>query len=813
MQDFRLALRRLWARPGFAAVAIGTLALGIGANAAIFSVVRAVLLAPLPFAAPDRLARVLGYDLEEREIDNLSPADYLDFQRESKAFERMGAHGWVGSFTIGAAGGDTERVGGVNVTEGFFPTLGIQAPLGRVFTPADDAPGAAMTVMLSDGFWRRRFGGDPGIIGTQVLINARPATVVGVLPPSYRHIEWNPDRSADVFAPYGFDPAEANRGGHFIRAVGRLAPGASIEQANAELAGIAARLERDYPTSNHRQSVEVSALQESLVRDVRRSLVVLSAAVALVLLIACANLANLLLAAGTGRQREFAVRTAMGAVRRRLVAQLLTESLVLSGLGALAGLGLALWATRATALLAAANIPRAADVRIDGSVLGFVALAAVATAMLFGLVPALQLSKGALHDVLKEGGRAPGGVMRRRARESFIAVQVALAIVLLVGASLLVRSLWKLQSVPPGFAPMRLTAMDVSLPTAIYEEGQQIPFYQRLEERVRTMPGVTEIGAINILPLSANYDSRGIQVEDHPRPEGQGFGPQARSVTPGYFRAMGIPLVRGRLFEPRDAENAPLVVVISEAMAKQYWPDGEDPVGRRITFNSGIAREQQRVVGGAGSREVIGIVGDVHHLGLDEEDVPMFYTPHTQQPSYHTMTLVVRTSADVPGLVSAVRGELKQMDAGVPLYQARTIEQVLSRVTAQPRLRASLVALFAGLAFLLAALGVYGVVSYVVSQRTHEIGVRMSLGAGTREVVGLLLGDGMRPVLLGVAAGLAGAWMASRALTTLLYDVSPGDPISYAAAAAGLTAAALIATLIPARRALQVDPASSLRSE
>jgi putative ABC transport system permease protein len=276
---------------------------------------------------------------------------------------------------------------------------------------------------------------------------------------------------------------------------------------------------------------------------------------------------------------------------------------------------------------------------------------------------------------------------------------------------------------------------------------------------------------------------------------------------------MGIPLVRGRLFEPRDAENAPLVVVISEAMAKQYWPDGEDPVGRRITFNSGIAREQQRVVGGAGSREVIGIVGDVHHLGLDEEDVPMFYTPHTQQPSYHTMTLVVRTSADVPGLVSAVRGELKQMDAGVPLYQARTIEQVLSRVTAQPRLRASLVALFAGLAFLLAALGVYGVVSYVVSQRTHEIGVRMSLGAGTREVVGLLLGDGMRPVLLGVAAGLAGAWMASRALTTLLYDVSPGDPISYAAAAAGLTAAALIATLIPARRALQVDPASSLRSE
>jgi putative ABC transport system permease protein len=390
---------------------------------------------------------------------------------------------------------------------------------------------------------------------------------------------------------------------------------------------------------------------------------------------------------------------------------------------------------------------------------------------------------------------------------------VALAIVLLVGAGLLVRSLMRLQGVPPGFAPSRIVAMDVSLPTAVYPEGDQIPFYERLEDRVRSMTGVAEVGAVNILPLSANYDSRGVQVEDHPRPEGQGFGPQARSVTPGYFRAMGIPLLRGRLFERRDVEGAPRVVIISESMARQYWPDGEDPVGRRITFNSGIPPDQPRNVGGPGSREVIGIVGDVHHLDLNEAAVPMFYTPHAQQPSYHTMTLVVRQSQDVTGLASAVRGELRQMDAGVPLYQVRTIEQVLSRVTAQPRLRASLVAFFAGLAFVLAALGVYGVVSYVVSQRTHEIGVRMSLGAGASEVIRLLLGDGLRPVLVGVAMGLAGAWMASRSLGTLLYDVSPGDVVSYAVAATALSAAALLATLVPARRALRVDPAVALRSE
>lgn len=812
VQHLRLAVRRLGAAPGFAAVAIGTLALGIGANAAMFSVVRAVLLAPLPYHAPDELVRVVGFDEEEGEPGNLSPADYLDFARDTRTLARMAAHGFVGSATISGPEGDAERVGMVRVTHSFFPTLGVPAARGHLFTAEEDRPRAPRVAVISDGYWRRRFAAAPGVVGAQLRVNAESFTVIGVLPAAYRHIEEDPDRSADVFVPFGFDPAAAARSGRFIRAVGRLAPGASVDQARAELTAMAVQLEQQYPTSNHKERVLLTPLHDAVVAGARRSLVVLAAAVGLVLLIACANLANLLLAAGSGRQREFAVRTALGADRRRLIGQLLAESLVLSALGAVAGVALAAWGTRGATLLAAAAIPRTADIRVDLTVLVFVAVAAVVSALLFGLAPALHLSHTSLHGTLKEGGRSTGAVVPHQVRDVFMGTQVALAVVLLVGATLLVRSLWKLQDVPPGFSPAQVTAMDVSLPTALYPEGDQVPFYERLQERVRALPAVERVGAVNILPLSANYDSRGVQVEDHPRPEGQALSPQARSVTPGYFAAMGVPLLRGRLFDARDTPTSPLVVVISDSMARQYWP-GEDPLGRRITFNSGIPREQQREVGGPGSREVIGIVGDVRHLALDEAAVPMFYTPHAQQPSYHTMTLVVRGSGDVSGLESAVRAELRQMDAGVPLYQVRTIDQVLARVVAQPRLRAGLLTLFALLAAMLAALGVYGVVSYVVQQRTGEIGVRMALGASRRDVLAMMLGQGMRPVLAGVAVGLAGAWALSRTLQALLYGVTAGDAASYAVAAAGLTVAALAATLVPARRATSVDPAIALRGD
>jgi putative ABC transport system permease protein len=389
---------------------------------------------------------------------------------------------------------------------------------------------------------------------------------------------------------------------------------------------------------------------------------------------------------------------------------------------------------------------------------------------------------------------------------------VALAVVLLVGAGLLVRTLWALEGVPSGFSPSQVLAMDVSLPVATYEEGEQIPFYERLQQRIATLPGVTAVGATNILPLSGNYDSRGVQIDDHPKPDGQGEAPQARSITPGYFAAMGIPLLRGRLFDARDVEEAPRVVVISEAMARRYWP-GEDPLNRRITFNSGIPRALQQVVGGPGSREIVGIVGDVRHLELDESEVPTFYTPHAQQPSYHTMTLVVRSPQPATTLTGAVRGSLKEMDATVPLYQVRTLDQVLSRAVATPRLRASLIGLFALLAALLAALGVYGVMSYLVTQRTHEFGIRMSFGATGADVRRLVLTDGLRPVAIGLVAGALAASALARIAEAFLFAVSPWDPVSYAAAVVVLLAAALTATLVPARRAVRVDPMTALSIE
>ena len=809
MATLRAAWRQLRHRPGFTLVAIGTLALAIGANTAVFSLVEAVLLRPLPFAEPDALIQVRGYDADDNEVGNLSPADFLDFASETRAFVRMGAFGFVGSFTVAGPAGDAERVGGVNVTEGLFPTLGVSAALGRVFSPADDEPDAPATVVLGDGFWRRRFAGDPGVVGTSVLINARPTTVIGILPARYRHVEESPDRSADVFVPWGFNRAAANRGGHFIRVVGRLAPGVSIDAARAELDTIAARLERDYPVSNHGMGVRLSPLSEAVIAGARQSLLLVSAGVALVLVIACANLANLLLAAGAGRQRELAVRMALGATRARLVRQLLGESLVLGSAGAAAGVALAWWASRVLVRLSAANLPRLSDAGINEAVLAFAAACGVGSALAFGALPAWQLSRDVLHEALAASGRQPIGSVRRNAREAFIALQVALAVVLLVGGALLARSLWALERVPSGFVSTQVLAMDVSLSTATYAEGEQIPFYERLQQRIAAMPGVTAVGATNILPLSGNYDSRGIQIEDHPKPDGQGEAPQARSVTPGYFAAMGIPLLRGRLFEARDREGAPPVVLISDAMARRYWP-GEDPIGRRITFNSGIPRPEQQVVGGPGSREVIGIVGDVRHLDMDEREVPMFYTPHAQQPSYHTMTLVARSAGAAASLPPAVRAALREMDGGVPLYQVRSLDQVLSRAVATPRLRAALIGLFALLASVLAGLGVYGVISYLVTQRTHEFGVRVSLGATGHDLRRLVLVDGLRPVAVGLALGLFGAWALGRTLGAFLFVVSPWDPLSYAAAVALLSAAALTATLLPARRAVRVNPVTAL---
>lgn len=816
IQDLRHAFRGLARRPGFTAVAVITLSLGIGATTAIFSVVQAVLLRPLEYDAADRIVKVVGWERDQLQTANLSPADFLDFKRDATTFERMGANGFVGLATIGGGTGEPERVGSVQVTDGFFDTLRVRPQAGRLFLPEDDRPGAARVVVLSDGIWRRRFGADPSIVGRSITFNAMPVTVAGVLPAGFRHIEINPDRPAEVFSTYRFDPANANRGGHFIRGIARLKDGVTLEQSRAELNTIAAGLEQQYPVSNINQGVRIDPLLDSMVGASRPVVLLLAGAVIVVLLVACANVANLLLARGVGRLRELALRAAIGAARGRLIRQMLTESVALSLLGAAGGLGVALVATRALTVLAAAGIPRADQIGLDATVLAFAAVAAIATSMVFGIVPALHLSRLDLNDALKEGGRQHGAAVGRSARELLIVGEVALSIVLLVGAGLLIRSLQRLENVNPGFNADRVVTMEVSLPVARYPEGDQMPFYRQFEERVRAIAGVRNVGAANMLPLSSNYDSRGIQVEDDPKPDGQGRSPQWRSVTPGYFGAMGIPLIAGRSFEERDTDDRQLVVIVSESMARAYWPAAvavTDVVGKRITYNSGIPEERQQVVGGAGSRVVVGVVGDVKHLSLDEAEVPMFYTPNTQQPSFHTMNVVVRTDVPPASLTGQVRAALSQMDSQVPLSQVTTMATTLSKTVAQPRMRATLVGLFAALAMVLAAIGVYGVVSYLVGQRTQEIGVRRALGAKAGDVVAMLVREAMRPVAIGIAIGVAGAYGMTRLLTAMLFEVSATDVTSYVVACGVLATAALLASIVPARRALAVDPITAVRGQ
>jgi putative ABC transport system permease protein len=811
--DVRYASRWFVKRPGFTAVAVITLSLGIGATTAIFSVVQAVLLRPLEYRDADRLIKLRGFDRKENAIDNLSPADFLDFARDAKTIEQIGANGFVGLFTIGGGQGEAERVGGVNVTAGFFPTLGVQPALGRMFRPEEDTPNAETVVILSDGFWRRRFGADPSIVGKSILLNAEPVTVIGVLPASYRHLEINPERPADVFTLFGFDPANANRGGHFIRGVGRLKDGVSIEQARAEFEAIAARLTTQYPGDNVDQGVVVTSLLESMVGDARPVITLLSAAVGLVLLVACANVANLLLARGTGRLRELALRAAIGADRSRLVRQMLTESIALGTIGAIGGLVIAFSATRVLTTLAATGMARADQIRLDAPALVFALAASLITSVVFGLLPALHLSRQDLNGALKDGGKQQGAAVGKGARDVLIVAEVAISVVLLVGAGLLIRSLWQLQNVNPGFTADNVLSMEVSLPVARYEEGTQMPFYHQLEERVKTLPGVVAAGAVNILPLSDNYDSRGIQVEDDPKPEGQGYGPQSRSATPGYFAAMRIPFLAGRNFDAHDTDQGQLVVIVSDAMARRYWglSDVSQVVGKRITYNSGIPRERQQVVGGPGSRVVIGVVGNVKHLGLDEDEVPMFYTPHTQQPSYHTMRMVVRANSDPAAMTRAIREQLSQIDREVPLSLVTTLATALDRTVAAPRMRANLLGLFAAVAMLLAAIGVYGVVAYMVGQRTQEIGVRRALGANAAAVISMLMREAMRPVIVGIAIGIVGAIAMTRLMSAMLFEISATDVSTYVVACSVLAVSALVASIVPARKALSVDPIKAVR--
>jgi putative ABC transport system permease protein len=797
--DLRFAVRSLIKRPGFTIVAVTTLALGIGANAAIFSVVNAVLLRPLPYADVDRLVRVRGSNALTRQPGNLSPMDFFDLQARTRRFDRLAAYNNYADATLTGAG-EPERVAGTRVTADFFSVLHITPLAGRDFRPDDDQPGSPAVAILNHGFWARRFASDRSIVGRTVQFNSVPTTIVGVLPASFRHPFPENARQPDVFVPFRLDRKENNRGGHYLQAIGLLKPGASFADGQTDLAMIAGDLEREYPNSNTGRTVVLERLLDSMVGGTRPALLILLGAVAFVLLIACANLANLLLARSASRRKEIAVRQALGASRVQLVRQFLIESVVLAFAGGGLGLLIATVAVRVVATLGADRIPRGDTLSIDANVLLFAFALSIVTGLVFGVGPALHAARSDAHDGLSEGGRSGDGQIHQRTQQTLVACEMAMALMLLVCAGLLLKSFLRLQSVDPGFRADQVLTLRTSLPIARYPEGDEIPFYTHVEERLAALPTVRRVGAINILPLTSNYSCDGFDIEGRPpAPPSQQPCAEDRSITPGYFDAMGIPLLRGRAFTERDTEQSPHVAIVSDDMAKRFWPN-QDPIGARI-------------VRPGDPRTIVGIVAGVKHFGLDRDAPFEMYTPHAQQPSYHSMTLVIRTSAAAASLMPLVQRELWSIDRDVPISGVETMDRIVADSTTEPRFRTMLVGAFAALAVVLSIIGVAGVIAYAVSRRTREIGLRVALGATQRQVVTMMIARGFVPTMIGVGVGLAGALAVTRLLSGLLFGVATTDATVFAEASAILAVAALAATYVPARRATAIDPMIALRAD
>jgi putative ABC transport system permease protein len=792
LQDLRYALRALRRSPGFTVAAVLTLALGIGANSAIFSLVHGVLLRGLPYPESARLMTVWGhYPATGR--SSVSLPDWRDWRDGNRTFAELAAR--YGR-TLNLAGqGDPEQVASDMVSTNFFRTLGVAPALGRGFLEEEGRTGAADVAVLSHRLWQRRFAGDPGVVGRAVSLNGRPYAVVGVAPAGFRFM-----RDVDVWTPLPVDEPNAPRRAEFLTVVGRLKPGVTQAQAKADMDLVAGRLARAYPETNAGwTALEVLPLKEYLVGDVRRALVLFSAAVALVLLIACANVANLLLARASGRAREIAVRLALGAGRGRLVRQLLTESALLALLGGAAGLLLAVWAVEALQAAAGRLVPRLDEVRIDGVVVLFSLALSVATGLLFGLAPALRLSGGSLSATLRDGTRSAGSGRLARFRNGLVLGEVALAVVLLVGAGLLLQSFARLTRVDLGFRPEGVLTYGVVLPSAAYgEDPQLLAVYERILERTRAVPGVRDAALASDLPMGgASYLAFDIEGRT-PVPEAQ-EDLQPFAVTPGWFRTLGIPLRRGRLLEPRDAAGAPFVAVVNEELARRYFP-GTDPIGRRISLD------------GTRWLTIVGVVGDVAQEGVTAAPYPQLYQALAQFPR-RTVAAAIRAEGEPMALAGATRRALAAAAPGVPPRDVRTLEERAGDTIAMPRVSAVVLALFAAVALALAAIGLYGVLAYTVVQRHREIGIRLALGAAGGEVLRLILWQGMRPALAGIAVGLLGALAATRLMRSLLYGVGATDPLTFAAVPLFLCTVALAAIWIPARRAAHVDPMIALREE
>jgi putative ABC transport system permease protein len=794
IKDIRYGVRSLLKRPGFTAVAIITLALGIGVNSAIFSVINAVLLRPLPYHDPDRLMTLRS---------NQSAPDLADIEAQSRAFSKLG--GLVAQPLDYTAGGEPVQFQIGMVTGGFFETLGVQPERGRFITANDDKTGGPHVVMLSHELWRSEFAGDQQIIGKAIPLSGNVYTIIGVMPAGFD----TPREKTEAWVPvHVANPIAANfRGVHFLRTYGRLASGVSIEQARSEMQVIDKNLAEQYPEDNKNRNTVLIPLHDRIVGQSRTPLLILFAAVSLVLLIACSNFANLLLARAAEREREFIIRAALGAGRWRLIRQLLTESVLVAVAGGAVAVLLAVWGTSLLVALKPENLPRLQEIGVDARVLGFTFALSLLTGVIFGLLPAWAASRGGVNEALKEGGRsATAGGARQRLRSTFVVVQLAVALILLVGAGLLIKTFWQLRSIETGFNPDRLLTMRIELPETRYKEvAKQTQFRTRVLEGMNSLPGV-QAAMVSELPLSGDSLDHNFLIDGRP-PIAPGDEPslETRSVMGDYFRTMQIPLRAGRYFETQDfADKAPLVGIANETLVRQYFP-GEDPLGKRIRWARNP--EVQWIT-------IVGVVGDIKHFGLDLPELPGLYSPYTQAaPWKRWMTLVARTQSDPAGMTHAAKEQIWRVDPQLPLTKVQTMNEVAAASFAARRFNMLLLAIFAGLALVLAAVGIYGVMSYAVTQRTQEIGIRMALGAQASDVLKLIVKNGMILTLIGTVVGLVGAFALTRLMTTMLFGVTPTDVSTFATVSLVLIVVAFLACYLPARRATKVDPLVALRYE
>jgi len=802
ISDIRYAIRNLIKRPGFTLIAVLTLALGIGANSAIFSAINALLLHPLPIPDQDRVMAIWDRDPNHGYVHNeVTVANYVDWRAQNHSFEKLALYRW---WNVNLTGIDTpERIQGFLVTSNYFDTLGIQPVMGRGFIEGEDQPGAANVAIISHSLWQRRFGGDPNIINKTITANGIVRTIVGVLPPRF-----NFPKGGEVYGPLTLTPElVANRQSHSFYVLGRLKPGVTQPGAQADIDSITARLEQQYPETNTGLSASVIPVLKDTVRMYDRALWVLMAAVGFVLLIACANVANLMLARASGRQKEIAVRVALGASRWRVVRQLLTESLIVALIGGVVGVLIAFWGID---LLRGANPGEAEkfaagwdQLGINFPVLAFTTGLSLISGLLFGLLPAFQASNPNLNDSLKEGGRTGGGGSHRL-RSSLVVFEIALSLILLVGAGLLVRSFLSLLKTNPGFEPDHLMTMSLVVPVTKYKEDSQVvSFYKELVQRAQQVPGVKDAALVNFIPLGGSNSSDGFLVEGTPEPTpGHEFLGRYRVCTPEYFKTMGISVLKGRAFTNADRVGSLPVAIVNETMARTYWANG-DAIGKRFRFYGPLDK--------APWMQIVGIINDVRH-DLNTPITPEYYLPLAQD-TWHGMVLVVRTSVDPASTASALRQQVWAIDKDQPVFEVKTMTEVRSISVALYSFSSVLLGIFAGVALLLASVGIYGVLAFAVTQRTQEIGIRMALGASTRDVLSLVLRHGMGMTLLGIGIGLAGAWGLTRFISGLLVGVSTTDWLTFAVVTFSLLLAALLACYVPARRATKVDPLEALRYE